>query len=228
VSLSTAPEPGSECRPRELDDNAALLPNLWGSMGVVRGTLYRRVQDGNVVYGTRRLPGSEPVLGFSVTTPPGSPAHAGLGRIGAPRLDAWRREFRAAARATGLDEAWLRAVAHAESAYDATSVSDKGASGVMQLMPQTLADYGVKQPFSAGESIMAGARLLKALRSRYEGDRVLATAAYNAGPDAVAQYGGVPPYEETQAYVAKVDALYARYRKAMGLPPASLALRPAQ
>jgi len=228
VSLATAPEPGSECFPRELDDAAARLPNLWGSMGIIHGTLYRRTQDGRVVYGTRKLPGSEPVLGFTVATPAGSPAHTGLGRVGAPRMDAWRAEFRAAARATGLDEAWLRAIAHAESAYDARAISAKGAKGVMQLMPQSLAAYRVGDAFSARESIMAGARMLKSLRSRYEGDLALAAAAYNAGPDAVAQYGGVPPYAETQEYVAKVGALYARYRKAMGKPPRALSLEAAQ
>ena len=228
VSLATAPEPGSQCFAKQLDDDAAALPNLWGSMGVFHGTLYRREQDGRTVYSTRNLPGSTRVLGFAVATPPGSPAHAGLGKVGAPRMDAFPREFRSVAKKTGVDEAWLRAIAHAESYYDAHAVSDKGARGVMQLMPQTIADYGVKDPFSAQQSIFAGAKLLKSLWTRYEGDLALVAAAYNAGAGAVTQYDGVPPYAETQEYVAKVQALHARYRKAMKLPPLPGQLAPAQ
>jgi soluble lytic murein transglycosylase-like protein len=74
---------------------------------------------------------------------------------------------------------------------------------------------------------MAGAKYLKALEAQYGGDRQLTAAAYNAGSGAVTQYGGVPPYVETQEYVAKVALLYARYRQAMGLAPRTLELTPA-
>lgn len=228
VSLATAPEPGSQCFAKELDDNAAALPNLWGAMGVVHGSLYQREQGGKTVYSTRNLPGSTKVLAFTVATPPGSPAHTGLGKVGKPRLDEFPKQFKAAAKATGVDEAWLRAIAHAESAYDATAVSEKGAQGVMQLMPGTSRDYGVKDPYSAKASIDAGARHLRSLEKLYEGDLNLVAAAYNAGVGAVTQYGGVPPYAETQAYVAKVQTLYARYRIAMGLQPLPAQLRAAE
>jgi hypothetical protein len=228
VSLATAPEPGSECFAKQLDDGAAAVPNLWGSLGLVRGTLYRREQDGKTVYGTRNLPGSTPVLAFTVATPPGSPAHEGLGKVGKPRLAEFKPQFKAAAKATGVDEAWLRAIAHAESAFDENALSAKGAQGVMQLMPETSREYGVKDPYSAKASIDGGARLLRDLRKRYEGDLTLVAAAYNAGIGAVAQYGGVPPYAETQAYVAKVQALYARYRVAMGLKPLPAQLQAAE
>ncbi|HVT33695.1 MAG TPA: lytic transglycosylase domain-containing protein [Rhodanobacteraceae bacterium] len=228
VSLATAPEPGSTCTARTLDDNSAALPNLWGALGVFHGTLYRRDEDGKTVYSTRNLPGSTPVLQFTVATPATSPAHAGLGAIGRPDVATYRHEFRRAAHATGLDEAWLRAIAHAESAYAADAVSTKGAKGVMQLMPDVIGDYGVSDPFSPKQSIMAGAKYLATLETRYGGDRILVAAAYNAGSGAVAQYGGVPPYVETQEYVAKVGALYQRYRAAMGLAPRTLALQPAQ
>lgn len=228
VSLATAPEPGSRCTANVLDDSAAALPNLWGALGVFHGTLYQREQDGKIVYSTRNLPGSTKVLQFTVATPPGSPAHVGFGKVGQPQVGVYKREFKTAARATGLDEAWLRAIAHAESAFAADAVSEKGAKGVMQLMPDVIGDYAVSDPFSPKQSIMAGARYLKALESQYGGDRVLAAAAYNAGSAAVTQYGGVPPYVETQEYVAKVGVLYARYRQAMGLAPRSLELQPAQ
>ncbi|UNK48791.1 lytic transglycosylase domain-containing protein [Lysobacter sp. S4-A87] len=217
VSLSTAPEPGSRCKAREIDDNAAALPNLWGSSGAVSGTLYQREQDGKVVYGTRKLPGSVKVLAFTVPAPPGEPAHVGLGQVGPAQLDRYPKQFRAAARATGVDEAWLRAIAHAESGFDANAVSPKGAQGVMQLMPATGREYGVVDPFSSVQSIDAGARHLRALMRRYHDDLTLVAAAYNAGIGAVTRYGGVPPYAETQAYVAKVQLLHERYRTALGL-----------
>ncbi|HSE12151.1 MAG TPA: lytic transglycosylase domain-containing protein [Rudaea sp.] len=228
VSLATAAEPGSNCTQKALDDNAAAVPNLWGAMGVFHGTLYQREQDGRIVYSTRNLPGSTPLLHYTVATPPASPAHAGLGAIGKPQIGVYQREFRSAARTTGVDEAWLRAIAHAESAYAADAVSTKGAKGVMQLMPDVIGDYGVKDPFSPAQSILAGARYLKALTARYEGDDVLAAAAYNAGVAAVEQYGGVPPYAETQEYVGRVSELYTRYRTAMGLAPRAAHLQPAR
>ena len=215
VSLATAPEPGSRCTPREIDDNAVQVPNLWGALGVVQGTLYERQQDGRTVYSTRNLPGSTPVLGFTVRTPPGSPAHAGLGDVGAPRTDRYAAQFRAAARDTGVDDAWLRAIAHAESGFDARATSPKGAQGVMQLMPDVARAYGVRDPFASEQSIRAGAQHLRMLQRRYHDDLALVAAAYNAGAGAVSRYGGVPPYAETRAYVAKVQALYLRYRAAL-------------
>ena len=215
VSLATAPEPGSRCSAKHYDDDVAKVPNLWGALGVVQGVLYERQQDGRTVYGTRNLPGSVPVLGFTVRTPPGSPAHAGLGNLGPPQLDRYAAQFRAAAKATGVDDAWLRAIAHAESGFDPRALSSKGAQGVMQLMPEVAREYGVRDPFSAGESIAAGARHLRRLMRRYRNDLALVAAAYNAGTGTVARYGGVPPYAETQAYVTKVQALQLRYRSAL-------------
>ena len=127
------------------------------------------------------------------------------------------KQFKAAAKATGVDDAWLRAIAHAESNFDALAVSSKGAQGVMQLMPDTAQEYGVSDPFSPQQSINGGARYMRALLRRYNGDRPLAAAAYNAGIGAVTRYKGVPPYAETLAYVDKVMALYVRYREAMGI-----------
>lgn len=229
VSLSTAPEPGSKCEARTIDDNAAMLPNLWGELGVFSGTLYEwRAPDGSVVYTTRRMPGATPYLKFTVETPKASPAHAGLGKLGKPRLDAHAREFRAAAKAQKVDDAFLRAIAHAESGFDAKAVSPKGAQGVMQLMPDVQKEYGVADPFASKQSIEGGAKFLRALLRRYKGDFTLAAAAYNAGIGAVAKFGGVPPYAETLAYVEKVRALHERYRSAMGLKPLNPPLRAAQ
>ncbi|MDO5504907.1 MAG: lytic transglycosylase domain-containing protein [Pseudoxanthomonas suwonensis] len=231
VSLSTAPEPGSRCEPRTIRDEPGKAPNLWGELGTVRGTLYEREQDGKTVYGTRKLPGSRPLLRFTQQTPeapPASPAHAGLGRIGPPQLGPHAALFRAAARRHRIDDAWLRAIAHAESGFDRLAISPKGALGVMQLMPETIARLGLTDAMDPAQSIDAGARHLAMLLRQHKGDLTLAAAAYNAGSGAVARYGGVPPYAETREYVAKVALLHARYREAMKLPPLNAPLRVAQ
>lgn len=227
VSLATAPDPGARCEAHELDDDAALVPNLWGAMGVFSGALYKREQDGRSVYSTREMPGSVAVLSFTVRTPPNAWAHTGLGKVGRPRLKPFDAQFRSAAKRTGVDDAWLRAIAHAESYFDASAVSDKGAMGVMQLMPDVAGEYGVDDPFDATQSIDAGARHLKFLDAKYQGDLTLVAAAYNAGIGAVTLYDGVPPYAETRLYVAKVHALHARYREAMGLPVPTASEQPA-
>jgi len=215
VSLATAPEPGSRCKAITYDANSPRLPDLWRVPGAQRGVLYQRQQDGRTVYSTRKLPGSTRVLAFSVPAPPGSTAHRGLGRLGAPRLDVFRDEFRSAAKQWGVEEAWLRAIAHIESGFDPNAVSSRGAQGLMQLMPDTAAAWQVTDPFNPNQSIQAGARELRQLQTAYGGDLELVAAAYNAGAGNVQRYGGVPPWDETQEYVANVLALHAHYRQAM-------------
>jgi soluble lytic murein transglycosylase-like protein len=215
ISLATAPEPGSSCKPEHVDDDAAKLPNLWGVNGAQSGVLYERQQDGVTVYSTRNLPGSTRLFAFTVVPPAGSPAHAGLGTVGEPRVDVHAAIFAKAARANGIEDAWLRAVAHAESGLRDDAVSAKGAQGIMQLMPETTVLYRVHDPFSASDSIRGGAKYLRDLLHRYHGDRRLAAAAYNAGAQAVERYQGIPPYAETREYVDKVETLYARYRQAL-------------
>ncbi len=215
VSLATAPEPGSHCEAKQVDDAAAVVPNLWGSNGKQSGALYERTQDGMTVYSTRNLPGSTRLMAFTVIPPPDSSVHAGLGSLGALQPNVDSAIFHAAARANGIEDAWLRAIAHAESGMQADAVSPKGAQGIMQLMPETTLLYRVQDPFSPTQAIQGGAKYLGELLRRYNGDRRLAAAAYNAGIGAVARYDGIPPYAETQAYVEKVEALYGLYRAAL-------------
>ena len=99
---------------------------------------------------------------------------------------------------------FLVAVAKAESDFDTNCVSSAGAQGIMQLMPENCKELGVEDPFDAEENIMAAAKLLKAHLKEFDGDYTLAAAAYNAGSGRVKQYGGVPPYTETQNYVKKI------------------------
>ncbi|MBK5255510.1 MAG: lytic transglycosylase domain-containing protein [Vicinamibacteria bacterium] len=109
-----------------------------------------------------------------------------------------------AAHKYALPRSLVRAVARAESAFNAAVISPKGAQGVMQLMPGTARELGVRDAFDAGENIDAGARLLRQLLEKYEGRVAEALAAYNAGQGAVARHHGIPPYRETRGYIRKV------------------------
>jgi soluble lytic murein transglycosylase-like protein len=98
----------------------------------------------------------------------------------------------------------LREVIRQESAFQPCAVSSKGAQGLMQLMPETAAGFGVLDAFNPEENIAAGAKFLARLLERYKGDKKLALAAYNAGADRVTQYRGVPPFPETENYVKQI------------------------
>ena len=127
--------------------------------------------------------------------------------------DAYGDEINQAARQYALDPALVRAVIHAESNFNARARSPKGAMGLMQLMPGTARMLGVTEPQSAGPNILGGAQYLAGLMTRFKNDVALATAAYNAGPEAVQRYAGVPPYAETQVYVQRVKILHQRYKE---------------
>jgi soluble lytic murein transglycosylase-like protein len=120
--------------------------------------------------------------------------------------------------------ALVRAIVQAESNYVSTAVSPKGASGLMQLMPDTAREMFVKDIFDAKENIEGGTRYLRVLANMFSGDMVKMVAAYNAGPDAVNRWGGtVPPYAETQDYVRKVIALYFQYKDQGGAGASEIA-----
>jgi soluble lytic murein transglycosylase-like protein len=119
----------------------------------------------------------------------------------------------AAAQRYDLDPALLKAVAHAESNLAPASVSHTGAKGLMQLMDSTAQQLGVIDSFDPAQNIDGGARFLRQLLDHYDGNVVLALAAYNAGPGAVDRWGGLPPYSETQAYIPRVLGLRDQYRE---------------
>lgn len=116
--------------------------------------------------------------------------------------------FNEAATTYGVDVNLLTAIAKQESNFKADAVSSADAIGIMQLMPATAESLGVSNPYDARENIMGGAKYIRQMLDRYDGDVTLALAAYNAGSGNVAKYGGVPPFTETQNYVAKVTANY--------------------
>lgn len=119
------------------------------------------------------------------------------------------RLLASAALRRGLDPDLVRAMARVESGLNPLAVSPKGAMGLMQLMPGTATELGVSDPFDPRQNAEGGAEYLRRMLDRFGGNLDLALAAYNAGPVAVEQYGGIPPYAETQAYVRAVKAKYA-------------------
>jgi len=127
----------------------------------------------------------------------------------------YQAEIAAAAREYGVDEAIVRAIIHAESAYNPLALSRAGAQGLMQLMPATARRFGVTDSYDASQNIRGGVQYLAWLLKRFNGNLTLAAAGYNAGEGAVDKHGGVPPYSETQRYVQRVGLLADRYRSAV-------------
>lgn len=130
-----------------------------------------------------------------------------------PRLDlhTYDDEINHYAHQFGVDPTLVRAVIHAESAFNPNAISSAGAGGLMQLMPQTAERFGVADRFNPKENIAGGVAYLAFLLDLFNGNRKLAVAAYNAGEGAVQKYSGVPPYNETQHYVTRVLDLQRRY-----------------
>jgi soluble lytic murein transglycosylase-like protein len=129
--------------------------------------------------------------------------------IGPQSKQTYEPWIQASATQHGLDPRLIHAVIQAESAYNPFAVSNKGAQGLMQLMPSTADRFGVVNPMDAGENIAGGAQYLKTLLNQFDSDLELALAAYNAGENNVIRYGKkVPPFSETQKYVQKVLEIY--------------------
>ena len=188
---------------------------------LVRGQVYSYIKDGVRVYTSKPPRGVAGVTAmrtikysfmetcYACSALPG----VNFGKI---RLntEAYRSEITAAAAQFGVEEAIVRAIIHAESAYNVNAMSRVGAQGLMQLMPATARRFGVTNAFDPAQNIRGGVQYLGWLLKRFNGDLKLAAAGYNAGEGAVAKYNGVPPYAETQRYVQRVAVLADRYRSA--------------
>ncbi|HWT15288.1 MAG TPA: lytic transglycosylase domain-containing protein [Patescibacteria group bacterium] len=177
---------------------------------------YKRVDGAGTVHFTSKPPVAG---GYSVVYVDACPAcnvHSTV-NWNATRLNttAFASEIATAAAEHGIDAALVRALIHAESAFNPNARSHKGAQGLMQLMPATAGMYGVRNAYDAGQNIKAGVEHLAGLLERYDGDVKLAAAAYNAGEGAVKKYGGVPPFAETRVYVDRVEILMKRYQQAL-------------
>lgn len=122
------------------------------------------------------------------------------------------------AQLNGVSPDLVRAVVQVESAFNPYARSPKGAAGLMQLMPATMQQFGVKNPFDPVENVRAGVAYLRQLLDRYQNNEQLALAAYNAGPSTIDRYGqNVPPFRETQEYVSRINRMVGRPVGARGL-----------
>jgi soluble lytic murein transglycosylase-like protein len=158
--------------------------------------LFYYVRDNEIVFtntpgtaGARRVPGMSKVTVIAGAELP------------VTRFDPYIEQV---ARETGLSASLIKAVALVESGFDPGAVSPKGAMGLMQLMPATARQYGVRDAFDPGQNLRAGALHLRGLLEEFDGDLTLALAAYNAGAGTVKRHGGVPDYRETRNYVRRV------------------------
>ncbi|TAL91863.1 MAG: lytic transglycosylase domain-containing protein [Rhodanobacter sp.] len=229
LAVAAAGTPGA-WRYRESHGDAVLAAPVVADASanrVLRGAVYRLVHaDGSVEYTNMQPAGGKgravTMLFSYISTCVACNLHSTIHwNSVALNLDAYADTIRAASMEYGVDEAFLRAIIHAESAFNPRALSIKGAQGLMQLMPTTASDMGVLDAFNSDQNIRGGARYLSLLLHDFNGNERLAAAAYNAGPGAVQRYRGVPPYAETEVYVERVETLRKRYGEAIHPPLAS-------
>lgn len=127
------------------------------------------------------------------------------------RADGYKDAIEAYSIAYEVDPRLVKSIIATESCFDRKAVSSVGARGLMQLMPGTAKELGVKDSFNANSNIRGGIKYFSLMLERFNGNTELALAAYNAGPNAVEKYGGIPPYAETKGYVKKVLKRYKNY-----------------
>jgi soluble lytic murein transglycosylase-like protein len=203
---------------------AAAAAALWLVPGVAAADIYTYTDGEGVVHLVNAAPpgvnarllvhgGNAPRTGAPIVAPSDrDPA----------RFSRYNEWIRQAATLYQIPEQLVRAVIKVESDYDPRAVSVSGARGLMQLMPDTAERMQVRDIDSPRENIFGGVRLLRILANAFNGDLSLTIAAYNAGPDAVMRYGGIPPFQQTRDYVVKVTSFYRRYRSIPDVVEASL------
>ena len=216
---TVAGSPVAASLPATASTAAAVKTQPYQAPRLVQGQVYSYIKDGVRHYTSKRPRGVSGATAMRtikysfLETCYACGAKPGV-NFGSIRLNtsAYQTEVSAAAREFGVDEAIVRAIIHAESAFNPNALSRVGAQGLMQLMPATARRFGVGNPFDAGQNIRGGVQYLAWLLKRFKGDLTLAAAGYNAGEGAVDKYNGVPPYNETRRYVERVGVLAQRYR----------------
>jgi soluble lytic murein transglycosylase-like protein len=170
-----------------------------------------RDANGNLVLSNKRPGDAAPLPSYTVPKAEGLRATRSVVAERARSYDDLITEH---SRSNGVRPALVRAVMQVESGFNPYARSPKGAMGLMQLMPATAKQYGVRNAFNPAENVRAGVAYLRGLLDRYENNEELALAAYNAGPGAVDRHGQtVPPYRETQSYVSQIGKMAGRPTK---------------
>jgi soluble lytic murein transglycosylase-like protein len=185
---------------------------LLGLSVQARAQIYSwRDANGNLVLSNKRPGDAAPLRSYTVPKAEGLRATRSVVAERARSYDDLISEH---SRSNGVRPALVRAVMQVESGFNPYARSPKGAMGLMQLMPATAKQYGVKNAFNPAENVRAGVAYLRGLLDRYENNEELALAAYNAGPGAVDKHGQtVPPYRETQSYVSQISRMAGRPTK---------------
>jgi len=213
-SPASVAEPATQSAPAL----ASAAPMPYQAPHLVRGQVYAYIQDGVRHYTSKPPRGTGISAMRTIKYSFMETCYACAAKPGVDfrtlrlNTNAYSAEIAAASKDFGVEESIVRAIIHAESAFNPNALSRVGAQGLMQLMPATARRFGVGNPFDAAQNIRGGVRYLAFLLKRFNGDLTLAAAGYNAGEGAVDKYRGVPPYSETQRYVQRVGLLAQRYR----------------
>lgn len=179
------------------------------------GTFYQYEVDGKIVYSDTPPPNAdfevhEPKQAYVVSHEPGQASSTWKEVPKYPQK--YARYIRDASQRYGVSVRLIHSVIKAESNYNPRAVSVKGAQGLMQIMPDTGKMLGLKDPFDPRQNIDAGVRYLKEMLEYFNGDTVLALAAYNAGPSNVRKYQGIPPFAETIEYIKRIKNYYSQFK----------------
>jgi len=190
-----------------------LLFAVIGSTSLLHAEIYKYTDKDGMVNYTNIKPGKQ--QNFKTFSFPCYVSDPKCQQLDWERIPLNRQAFsdviQASAEVFTIDESLIRAIIHAESAYQPEALSPQGAQGLMQLMPATQKELQIENIFDPVSNIEGGTRYLASLMKEFDQNIEWAAAAYNAGPGAVRKYGGIPPYKETREYVRRVKILYRRY-----------------
>lgn len=199
---------------------------LWASVMAAQAAVVYKYTDkkGTIVY-TNKRPRGVAVKQIFVFCPACDPESKVDWTKTGLNLSSYSEEVQREASRHSIEPSLVRAIMHAESAFNPSALSKAGAQGLMQLMPGTANQYGCNDSFDPAQNIKGGVAYLRFLMDMFDGNADLAMAAYNAGENAVLKYAGVPPYAETQVYVERVGILHRRYREELSKNAVTTAAR---